>query len=157
MSIENLPEGVKKLTHINFHTTILQFGNNTGIHVPDEVIEKLGGGRRPLVNVTVNDYSYRSAVATMDGKFMISFSSEHRNGSGIQGGDEVDVKLALDLDPRSVEIPKDLEAALTDAKKLAAFNNSAPSMKKEYVRQVESAKSQETRERRIAKIVEKLS
>lgn len=157
MSIENLPEGVKKPTHINFHTTILKFGNNTGIHVPDEVIEKLGGGKRPLVNVTVNDYSYRSAVATMDGKFMISFSSEHRNGSGIQGGDEVDVKLALDLDPRSVEIPKDLEAALTDSKTLAAFNKSAPSMKKEYVRQVESAKSQETRERRIAKIVEKLS
>jgi uncharacterized protein YdeI (YjbR/CyaY-like superfamily) len=30
-------------------------------------------------------------------------------------------------------------------------------MKKEYVRQVEEAKAQETRERRIAKIVEKLS
>ncbi len=157
MSIENSPMGVKKSTLITFHTTILQFGNNTGIHVPDEVIEKLGGGKRPLVNVTVNDYSYRSAVATMDGKFMISFSSEHRNGSGIQGGDEVDVKLALDLDPRSVEIPKDLEAALADASAMDAFNQSAPSMKKEYVRQVESAKSQETRERRIAKIVEKLS
>ncbi len=157
MSIENLPGGVTKPTHINFHTTILQFGNNTGIHVPDEVIEKLGGGKRPLVNVTVNDYRYRSAVATMEGKFMISFSSEHRNASGIQGGDEVDVKLALDLDPRSIDIPKDLEAALTDAKTLAAFNKSAPSMKKEYVRQVESAKSPETRERRIAKIVEKLS
>ena len=157
MSIENLPGGVKKPTHITFHTTILQFGNNTGIHVPDEVIEKLGGGKRPLVNVTVNDYSYRSAVATMDGKFMISFSSEHRNGSGIQGGDEVDVKLALDLDLRSVEIPKDLEAALTEANALDAFNKSAPSMKKEYIRQVESAKSPETRERRVAKIVEKLS
>lgn len=157
MSIENLPGGVKKPTQITFHTTILQFGNNTGIHVPDEVIEKLGGGKRPLVKVTVNDYSYRSAVATMDGNFMISFSSEHRNRSGIQGGDEVDVKLALDLEPRTVEIPKDLEAALTEANTLAAFNKSAPSMKKEYLRQVESAKSQETRERRIAKIVEKLS
>lgn len=157
MSIENLPGGVKKPTQITFHTTILQFGNNTGIHVPDEVIEKLGGGKRPLVKVTVNDYSYRSAVATMDGNFMISFSSEHRNASGIHGGDEVDIKLALDLEPRTVEIPKDLEAALTEANALAAFNKSAPSMKKEYLRQVESAKSQETRERRIAKIVEKLS
>ena len=157
MSIENLPGGVKKPTQITFHTTILQFGNNTGIHVPDEVIEKLGGGKRPLVKVTVNDYSYRSAVATMDGNFMISFSSEHRNASGIQGGDEVEVRLALDLEPRTVEIPKDLEAALTEANTLAAFNKSAPSMKKEYLRQVESAKSQETRERRIAKIVEKLS
>ena len=157
MSIENLPGGVKKPTQITFHTTILQFGNNTGIHVPDEVIEKLGGGKRPLVKVKVNDYSYRSAVATMDGNFMISFSSEHRNASGIQGGDEVEVRLALDLEPRTVEIPKDLEAALTEANALAAFNKSAPSMKKEYIRQVESAKTPETRERRIAKIVEKLS
>ena len=157
MSIENFPAGVNKPTHISFHTTILQFGNNTGIHVPDEVIEKLGGGKRPLVNVTVNDYCYRSAVASMGGKFMISFSSYHRNASGIQGGDEVDVKLELDLAPRSVEIPTDLEAALTIANAIDAFNHSAPSMKKEYVRQVESAKSQETRERRIAKIVEKLS
>jgi uncharacterized protein YdeI (YjbR/CyaY-like superfamily) len=43
------------------------------------------------------------------------------------------------------------------AKALNAFENAAPSMKKEYVRQVEEAKAQETRERRIAKIVEKLS
>jgi len=157
MSIENFPVGVKKPTHITFHTTILQFGNNTGIYVPDEVIEKLGGGKRPLVKVTVNEYSYRSAIATMDGKFMISFSSDHRAVSGIQGGDEVEVKLALDLDPRSVDIPKDLEASLTEARVLDAFNKSAPSMKKEYVRQVETAKSPETRERRIAKIVEKLS
>ena len=50
-----------------------------------------------------------------------------------------------------------LKDALTRASALDAFENSAPSMKKEYVRQVEEAKAQETRERRIAKIVEKLS
>jgi len=140
-----------------FHTTLLQFGNNTGIEVPKEVLEKLGGGKKPLVNVTVNHYSYRSAVASMDGKYLISFSSDHRNASGIQGGEEVDVTLSLDLEPRTVEISKDLEAALIEANLVDAFNKSAPSMKKEYVRQVESAKSQETRERRIAKIVKKLS
>lgn len=157
MSIKNSQRGDNKSTPISFHTTILQFGNNSGIQVPEDVIEKLGGGKKPLVNVIVNNYQYRSAVASMGGKFMISFSSEHRKASGIQGGNEVDITLSLDLEPRTVEIPKDLEAALTEANALAAFNKSAPSMKKEYVRQVESAKSQETRERRIAKIVEKLS
>lgn len=157
MNIKNSQRGDNKSTPISFHTTILQFGNNSGIQVPEDVIEKLGGGKKPLVNVIVNNYQYRSAVASMGGKFMISFSSEHRKASGIQGGNEVDITLSLDLEPRTVEIPKDLEAALTEANALAAFNKSAPSMKKEYVRQVESAKSQETRERRIAKIVEKLS
>jgi hypothetical protein len=139
-------------------TTILQTGKNTaGIRVPEEVIEKLGGGKRPLVRVTINKHTYRSAVAVMDSKYMISFNSEHRKASGVQGGDETDVTLELDLEPRTVEIPKDLKNALIKAKALNAFENSAPSMKKEYVRQVEEAKAQETRERRIAKIVEKLS
>jgi len=88
---------------------------------------------------------------------MISFNSEHRKAAGVQGGEETDVTLELDLEPRTVELPKDLKAALMEANALAAFEQSAPSMKKEYVRQVEEAKAPETRERRIAKIVEKLS
>jgi len=92
----------------------------------------------------------------MDKKYMISFNSEHRKAAGVQGGEETDVILELDLEPRTVEIPTDLKAALIKAKALDAFEKSAPSMKKEYVRQVVEAKAQETRERRIGKIVEKL-
>ena len=148
----------KKSKAIRFHTTILQTGKNTaGIQVPEEIIEQLGSGKRPLVRVTINKYTYRSAVAVMDSKYMISFSSEHREAAGVQGGEETDVTLELDLEPRTVEIPKDLNDALIKAKALDAFEKSAPSMKKEYVRQVEEAKAQETRERRIAKIIEKLS
>lgn len=148
----------KKSKPITFHTTVLQTGKNTaGIQVPDEIIDKLGGGRRPLVRVTINKYTYRSAVAVMGGIYMISFNPEHRKASGVQGGDQADVTLELDLEPRTVEIPKDLKDALMKANALGAFEKSAPSMKKEYVRQVEEAKAQETRERRISKIVEKLS
>jgi uncharacterized protein YdeI (YjbR/CyaY-like superfamily) len=121
------------------------------------VIEKLGSNKRPLVRVTIKKYTYRSAVAVMDGKFMIGVSAENRQAAGVQGGDEVDVTIELDLEPRTVELPKDFKAALIAAGALAAFENAAPSMRKEYVRQVEEAKAPETRERRIAKIVEKLS
>ena len=148
----------KESKAIRFSTTILQTGKNTaGIQVPEEIIEQLGSGKRPLVRVTINKYTYRSAVAVMDGKFMISFNSEHRKATGVQGGEETDITLELDLEPRTVEIPEDLKDALTEAKALDAFEKSAPSMKKEYVRQVEEAKTQETRARRIAKIAEKLS
>ncbi len=147
----------KKSKPITFHTTILQTGKNTaGIQVPEEVMEKLGAGKQPLVRVTINQYTYRSAVAVMGGKYMISFNPEHRKASGVQGGDEADVTLELDVEPRTVEIPGDLKEALMKAHALEAFEKSAPSMKKEYVRQVEEAKAQETRERRITKIVEKL-
>ena len=148
----------KKSTPITFHTTILQTGKNTaGIQVPEEVMEKLGAGKRPLVRVTINKYSYRSAVAVMGGRYMISFNPEHRKAAGVQGGDETDVTLEVDVEPRTVEIPTDLKDALTKANRLDAFEKTAPSMKKEYVRQVEEAKAQETRQRRINKIVEKLS
>ena len=151
-------ENAKKSAPVTFHTTILKTGENTaGIQVPEEVIEKLGGGKQPLVKVTIKNYTYRSAVAVMGGKYMISYSSEHRKAAGVQGGEEADVTLALDLEPRTVQLPKDLEAALKKAGALEAFEKSAPSMKKEYVRQVEEAKAQETRERRIARIVEKLN
>jgi len=147
----------KKSKSITFHTTILQTGKNTaGIQVPEEIMEKLNAGKRPLVRVTINKYTYRSAVAVMGGKYMVSFSAAHRQAAGVQGGDETDVTLELDLEPRTVEIPKDLKSAFVKANALAAFEKSAPSMKKEYVRQVEEAKAQETRERRITKIVEKL-
>ena len=156
MNKENTQNEPKKSTPITFHTTILSFGNNTGIEVPEAVINQLDSGKRPLVKVTVKKYTYRSAVAVMDGKFMISLSAEHRQAAGVQGGEETDITVALDLEPRTVELPEDLKVALMAAGAIEAFDNSAPSMRKEYVRQVESAKAQETRERRILKIVENL-
>ncbi len=148
---------MKKATPITFNTTILKTGKNTtGIEVSKEIIEKLGSGKRPLVRVTIKEYTYRSAVAVMDGKFMVSLSAENRQATGVQGGDEVDITVEIDLEPRTVEIPEDLKSALIEAGALEAFENSAPSMRKEYVRQVVEAKAQETRERRISKIVEKL-
>lgn len=141
---------------MRYKTSIFQTGNNTGIPVPAEVLEKLGAGKRPAVKVTVNGYSYRSTVAGMGGQSLIPFSSAHRQASGLVGGQKVEVTLELDTAPRTVELPKDLAAALKKAGVQAAYEASAPSMKKEYVRQVESAKAEDTRQRRIAKIVETL-
>ncbi len=157
MTKENSADTHRKSKPITFHTTILKTGKNTaGIQVPEEVIEKLGGGKRPLVRVRIKDYKYRSAVAVMGGKYMVALSAANRQAAGIEGGEEADVTLELDVEPRSVEVPKDLKNALLTASVYEAFEKSAPSMKKEYVRQVEEAKAQETRERRITKIVEKL-
>jgi hypothetical protein len=148
---------MNKTASITFHTTILKTGKNTaGIEVPEEIVAKLGSSKRPLVWVTIKQYTYRSAVAVMGGKFMIGVSADNRQAAGVQGGDEVDITLELDLEPRTVEIPEDLESALIEAGALAAFKKSAPSMQKEYVRQVDEAKSEETRQRRISKIAEKL-
>ena len=142
-----------------FTTTIQQAEdvNATGIRVPPEVIAALGTSKRPKVTVSLNGYTYRTTVAPFGDVFMIPLSQEHRAASGLKAGDEVQVTIALDLEPRTVEVPDDLRAALSDkAGAMEAFEALAYSKRKEFVRQVNEAKAQETRTRRIANIVAQL-
>jgi hypothetical protein len=143
---------------MRFRTTIVQSGKNTtGIQVPDEVVEALGSGKRPAVTVTVNGYSYRSTVASMGGAFMVSLSAEHRAGAGVAGGDEVEVDLELDSAPREVTVPPELVAALdAEPAARATFDGLSYSNKSWHVLQVTGAKTEETRQRRIARSVEAL-
>ena len=138
-----------------FHSTLFQAPGRpvTGIVVPPEIIEALGGGKKPPVRLNVNGYSYRSTVAVMGGQFMIAFSSEHRAASGIEGGDAIEVDIELDDAPRTVEVPEDFSAALAAAGAREAFDKLAFSHRKEHVRAIEEAKTAETRTRRIDKAV----
>jgi len=132
--------------------------NATGIPVPQEVVAALGSGKRPAVIVTVNGYSYRSTVAAYGDVYMLPLSQEHRTAAGVKAGDQIEVTLELDTAPRTVEIPEDLKAALNEHPGvLAAFEALAFSKRKEFVRQVEDAKTAETRTRRIAKIVTEMT
>lgn len=142
-----------------FITTITQAEglNATGISVPPEVITALGSGKRPKVTVTLNGYTYRSTVSAYGDVYMLPLSQERRAAAGVKAGDEVEITLALDTEPRTVEVPDDLAAALA-AKPGAteAFEKLSYSTRKEYARQVTEAKAQETRERRITNIVSKV-
>ncbi len=131
--------------------------NATGIQVPGEVVEKLGSGKRPPVKVTLNGYTYRTTMAVMGGVFMLPLSAENRTASGVKAGDHLEITLELDTEPRTVEVPADLRSALLNKSGASSkFDALSFSVRKEYVRQVESAKARETRDRRIAIIVEKL-
>jgi uncharacterized protein YdeI (YjbR/CyaY-like superfamily) len=143
---------------MRFRTTILQAGKTaTGIRIPDEVIEALASGKRPAVKVTINGFTYRSTVAVMSGDYMVGVSAENRAGAGVAGGDVVDVDIELDTAPREVTIPPELAAAF-DAEPAArrTFDGLSPSNKGWHVLQVTGAKTDETRQRRIAKSIEAL-
>jgi len=140
---------------MRFRTTILQGDKTaTGIRVPDEVVEALGAGKRPKVLVTIRGYTYRNSVAVMGGEYMIGVSAENRAGAGVAGGDEVDVDIELDTAPREVTLPPDFAAAL-DAEPEArrTFDSLSYSNKSWHVLQIEGAKTDETRQRRIVKSV----
>jgi Bacteriocin-protection, YdeI or OmpD-Associated/Domain of unknown function (DUF1905) len=144
---------------VTFTTTLLKDDSldATGIVVPDDAIEALGPSKRPPVTVVIDGYTYRSTVARMGGQYLIPFAQEHRQASGIEPGRPVRVTLELDTAPRTVEVPEDLAGALA-AKPGAreAFDRLSYSIRKEHVRQVETAKAAETRTRRIERILEGL-
>ena len=137
-------------------TTIESTGPTTAcIPVPDSFVTALGGGRRPAVSVTLNGYTYRTSIAPMYGRNLISVSSKTRDAAGVKDGDAVDVEIELDTEPRVVSIPADLAAAFAaEPAAQATFERLSYSNKSWHVLQVEDAKTAETRANRIAKSVE---
>jgi hypothetical protein len=143
---------------MRFRTTILTAGKTaTGIRVPDDIVAALGKGKRPAVRVTINGFTYRSTVAVMGGDYMVGVSAENRAGARVSGGDEVDVDIELDSAPREVTLPADFAAALdADADARRTFDALSPSNKGWHVSSIEGSKTDETRQRRIARQVEAL-
>lgn len=137
-------------------STHIQLGGKTatGFEVPAEVVEGLGAGRRPPVRVTINGYTYRTTIAVMGGAYLIPLAAENRAGAGVAAGDDVEVDIELDTEPREVEVPADLAEALDrDAGVRRRFDASSYTRRKEIVRSVVEAKTADTRQRRIAKAV----
>lgn len=140
---------------MRFRTSIELGGKTaTGFRVPDEVVAALASGKRPPVVVRIGPHTYRSTVAVMNGVFMLPLSAENRSAAGVAAGDEVEVELALDSAPREVEVPDDFAAALdAEPQALRTFGGLSNSNKQWHVLQVTGAKTDETRQRRIAKSV----
>jgi hypothetical protein len=136
---------------MKFRTTLLQSGKTAvGLQVPNEVVEALGAGKRPPVRVTINGYTYRNTIAVMGGVFMVGVSAENREQAHVAGGDEVDVDIELDTQPRELTLPADFSAALDrepDAKRF--FDTLSYSRRQALVLPIDQAKTPETRQRRI--------
>jgi hypothetical protein len=143
---------------MEFRTVIEQSGTTaTGIPVPDEVVAGLGPGKRHAISVTINGHSYRSSVAPYRGKYMIALSAENRTKAGVAGGDEVDVTIELDDQPRTVEEPEALRAVLaTDPAARQAFDALSVSNQRRHVLAVEGAKTDATRQRRLEAVLAEL-
>jgi Bacteriocin-protection, YdeI or OmpD-Associated/Domain of unknown function (DUF1905) len=125
-----------------------------GLEVPQEVVEALGGDRRPTVTITINGHSWRSRVAIMRGRHLIGLSNANRQAAGVVTGDEVEVDVEFDPEPRVVAEPADFARALdADPRARAAYNRLPYGLKLQHVRAIESARKPETRCRRIEKAI----
>jgi hypothetical protein len=122
----------------------------TGFQVPPEVFESLGTGKKPAVRVTIRGHTYRSSIASRGDRYLVGVSGQNRASAGVAAGDEVDVDIELDTEPREVEVPPDFADALEgDAEAKRFFESLTYSQKQWYVLPIEETKKPETRERRI--------
>lgn len=141
---------------VSFPTTLIQDdgSNACGIVVPDDVIERLGAGKRPPVLVDLDGYAYRTTVAVMGGQYMFGVPAPVRQATGLGGGDSVTVGLTVATTPREVAISDDFAAAL-DAEPAARafFDRLSNSLQRFHVDNVNGAKTDDTRQRRIDKAV----
>ena len=140
---------------VTFSTSLSASGNNTGIEVPAEVIHELGAGNRPAVSVDVNGYVYRSTVAVMGGKHLIGVDAAIRKETGLRADDPITVTLTLATTPRTVDMPGDFASALEASPGTRAFfDRLSNSLQRYHVDNINGAKTDETRQRRIDKAVE---
>lgn len=142
---------------MKFRATILSSGKTAaGIEVPARIVESLGS-KHPKVRVTIKGYTYRSSVASMDGRFMLGVSAEVREKAGVAAGETVDVDLELDTAPRMITVPPDLAKALEgEAEAKRFFDGLSYSQQRWFVDGIAGAKKPETRQRRVAAAVARL-
>lgn len=139
-----------------FETRIVRESGLCFLPVPFDPTEVFGKVRAP-VKVTLGSYTYRSTIASMGNGPCLPLRKSHRDAAGlgeVKDGQKVRVRLELDVAPREVTPPRDLERALKREsgvwERWAALSYTH---RREWVEAVESAKKPETRERRIANAV----
>jgi hypothetical protein len=144
-----------KASEVTFTTTLSAFGNNTGIEVPAELIERLAAGKRPPVLAVVNGHQFRTTVGVMSGKYLVGVNAALRQETGLRAGDAITVTLSVATEPRSVDVPADFAVAMTAAAGTRAFFDAlSNSLQRYHIDNINAAKTEETRQRRVDKAVE---
>ena len=136
---------------------IIQEGRGGGafVEVPFDVKAEFGSAR-PKVNVTFDGEAYRGIITPMGGVSLIGILKDIRAKIGKDVGDKVRVTVEADTAPREVAMPTDVAKALKTTKLLDVFEAMSFTHRKEHINAIEEAKKQETRMRRIEKMIEDL-
>ena len=127
--------------------------------VPDKVAKQAQLEHSARVRGEVNGVGYRSSLMKYSGVFHLGIHKSVLKEAGVDFGDQVSVSIELDDEPLPTDtVPDDLAALLKKNKQAAAaWKVLRPSMKREHVKSLMSAKKPETRARRLEKVLAALS
>ena len=141
---------------VKYETEVLGEGNHASLLIPDWVLEALKTNKRAPLKVTVNGHTYQSTAVGVAGECRVVFPSADRKAAKVSSGDVVEVTLELDSGYREVQMPAELIKALKANGLTKTFADLSYSKRKEFARQVSEAKTEETRLKRIAKVLNKI-
>ncbi len=121
-------------------------------------VEQVFGKKRVKVQALIEGEPYRGSLVRMGGPcHILGIRKDIREKIGRTYGDEIEIVLEEDTEPREVTVPLDLRQAFEDHPEAGAFfKQLSYSHQKEYVGWIEEAKRAETRQERIARAVEML-
>lgn len=141
-----------------FETVIESMGG--GGHaaaIPFDPKAAFGTARAPVL-VTVDGHApFRTTVAIYGGRGWIGLRKAQLAEMGAHPGDRVTMRIEPDAEPRDVELPAELAAALAADRKAAdVFDKLSLSHRREYAKWVAEAKHAETRANRGAKTIHDL-
>ncbi len=141
-------------------TAVIQAGDGGGawVDIPFDV-EKTFGKKRVPIRATIDGADYRGSLVRMGGDcHMLPILKAIREKIGKQPGDKVSVAVQEDTAPRKVKVPADVQKALRSNSRAAGFfDELAYTHQREYIQWIEAAKRPETRQRRIAQMLELLA
>jgi hypothetical protein len=122
---------------------------------PVDVPEFFGTRARVPVRGTINGYPFRSSLSPYGGRHLMPVNKALRAGAGVDAGDMVEVVMERDEEERKVEAPPLLKKALAKSKTAQAnWDKLSFTHKKEMALAIVGAKQEETRARRLTKVVE---
>jgi hypothetical protein len=132
--------------------------STTALVPPFDVPENFGTRARVPVRGTINGFPFRSSLMPMGGCHMMAVNKTMREGAKAGPGDEVDVVMERDTDVRTIDPPPELKKELAMNKKARErWDALAFTHKKEMAISIREAKQEETRKRRLAKVMRVLS
>src|SRR5271165_6167677 len=132
-----------------------EVGVVAAITPPVDVPEFFGTRARVPIRGTINGYPFRSSVSPCGTRHMMPVNKILREGAGVQPGDMVDVVMERDEEERTVEAPPVLKKELAKNKAAQAnWKKLSFTHKKEMALAIVGAKQEETRTRRLVKVVE---
>ena len=141
-----------------FRAVIEDAGNGGAyVSVPFDV-EQAFSKKRVKVLAVIEGVPYRGSLVRMGTEcHLLPVLKEIRQQIGKAIGDEIEVTVEEDTQPRQVTVPTDLQQVLdADPVAQAFFERLSYTRQKEYVQWIEEAKRPQTRLSRLEKTVEML-